>query len=154
MAGRCGSAVAAQTGWRVFSSQYRALTTLGIDPDRSFFPPLAWSWMIAAPLLMGVGLVSAALSALLFLASPLSRAQITPTFFLDDLPAALSTMTVISMVGKSVLMAAGMAVIAYRSGAGPKRSSQEVTDGMTRALVGSFIWLALVDLVLGLTLAG
>lgn len=154
MAGRCGSAAAAQTGWRVLSSQHRALRTLGIDPDRSFFPPLAWSWMLAAPLLMVVGLASAVIAALVYLALPLSRARITPTFFLEDLPATISGATVAGMVAKCVLMAGGMAVIAYRSGAGAPRSSQDVTRGMTRALVASFIWLAAVDLVLGLLVAG
>lgn len=152
LAGRCGSTVSAQTGWRVFSSQYRALITMRIDPDRTFLPVVCWSWIIAAPLLMALGVLAASAAALLFLASPLSEAQITPTYFLNVLPEYLTATTILTMTMKGVFMAGGAALIAYRCGSTPKLSSEEVMGGMTRALVLSFVWLALVDLFLSLIL--
>jgi phospholipid/cholesterol/gamma-HCH transport system permease protein len=154
MAGRCGSAVAAETGWRVLSAQDRALTTMGIDPPASFFPPLFWSWVIAVPMLIAAGVGAALGSATMYLASPLSRAQITPLFFLSEAGEFATLGTAVSMALKGMVMAAGAATIAYRCGASSKRSSGEVTGGMTRALVISFVWLAVVDLVLGMLAGG
>jgi phospholipid/cholesterol/gamma-HCH transport system permease protein len=150
LAGRCGSAVAAQTGWRALSAQDRALVTLGIDPPRAFFPPIFWSWLLAMPALMAAGVGAALLSAGLFLTSPLSRAQITPLFFMSEVGAHVPPSTVAIMLLKGFLMAGGTAVLAYRCGAAPKRSSGDVTAAMTRALVLAFIWLAAVDFVIGL----
>lgn len=152
LAGRCGSTVSAQTGWRVFSLQYRALRTMRIDPDRTFLPAVFWSWLLAAPALMALGVVAALAASVMFLASPLSEAQITPTFYLNEIPAFFTATTVVSMLLKGLFMAGGAAFIAYRSGAASKRSSNEVMQGMTRALVLSFVWLAFVDLFFSLVL--
>lgn len=152
LAGRCGSTVSAQTGWRVFSSQYRALRTMRIDPDRTFLPVVFWAWILAAPALMALGVFGATAAALLYLTSPFSQAQITPTFFMNVLPEYFTASTMLTMLIKGVFMAGGAAILAYRCGSAAKRSSTEVMQGMTRALVLSFVWLASVDLLFSLIL--
>ncbi len=152
LAGRCGSTVSARTGYRVFSSQHRALETMGIDPGKTFMPAVFWSWVLASPLLIALGLAGSMTSSLLYLASPLSAARITPTFFLNDLPAYFSFATCLSMGARGVLMAGGASVIAYTCGSTPMRSTTAVMQGMTRGLVLSFIWLAVVDMIFGLLL--
>jgi ABC-type transporter Mla maintaining outer membrane lipid asymmetry permease subunit MlaE len=141
LAGRCGSAVAAQTGWRALSMQDRALVTMGVDPERSFFPPLFWSWLIVTPVLTAAGVGVALLLSAVFLASPLSRAQITPLFFMSEVGAHAAPATVAVMALKGAAMAGGAAVIAYRSGAAPKRSSGDVTSGHD-ARTGAVVCLA------------
>jgi ABC-type transporter Mla maintaining outer membrane lipid asymmetry permease subunit MlaE len=123
---------------------------MGIDPARTFMPSVFWSWILAAPILLALGLAASMTSSLLYLASPLSQARITPTFFLNDFPTYFSLPTVSSMTARGVIMAGGSALIAYGCGSTPKRSSNEVMQGMTRALVLSFVWLAFVDMFFGI----
>src|SRR5690606_18771811 len=47
VAGRCGSAIGAHTGYMVLSGQFRALRTLRIEPERALFPPVFWALVLA-----------------------------------------------------------------------------------------------------------
>ena len=150
MAGRCGSAIGAQIGWMQLGGQFRALRTLRIEPDRVLFAPLFWSLVISAPLLALSGLFFGALGAVLAMVSPLSHADLTLLAFWDNFPQSITAAEVAVLMLKSILMGAGLAVIAYAGGAGPKRSPAEVTSAITRGLVLVFIWVALVDTLVSL----
>lgn len=150
MAGRCGSAISAQIGWMTLSGQLRALRTMRIDPDRALFPPLFWALLLAGPLLSLAGLGLGAAGALAVLASPLSRARITPSFFWAALPGFLTAGELALVLLKGALIGAGLAVIAFAAGSRTKRSPADVTTAITGGLVIAFTWVALVDTALSL----
>ncbi|HPK02977.1 MAG TPA: ABC transporter permease [Candidatus Sumerlaeota bacterium] len=150
LAGRCGSAIGAHVGFMELSGQRRALWTMRIDPDRTLFPPLFWSLTLAAPLLALIGMAAGAAAAIALLGLPVSRAQITPTFFLRRFPTFLSAGELGVLVVKSMLMGGGLAAIAYGLGARPKRSPADVTRAITLTLVLAFVWMTLVDAALSL----
>lgn len=154
LAGRCGSAISAQVGWMQLAGQFRALRTMRIEPDRALFPPIFWSMVIAAPLLALAGLLIGAAGAAAMLASPVSQAKISLTFFLKAYPTFLSVGELAVVALKSALMGGGIAAIAYAGGARPKRSPADVTSAITGGLVAAFLWVALVDMVLSLATAG
>lgn len=150
MAGRCGSAISAQTGWMTLSGQNRALRTMRLDPDREIFAPVFWSWVIALPLLAGIGAFVAAFAGWSLLASGIARADITARFFTSEFVGNLEASELWIAFAKAVVMAAGCATIAYAGASSPKRSTSDVSRSMTRGLVLSFIWIGLVDTVLSL----
>jgi phospholipid/cholesterol/gamma-HCH transport system permease protein len=151
LAGRSGSAITARIGGMQLGGQFRALRTMRIEPERALFGPLFWALTLAAPALTAISLGLGALGALAVLASPLSRAKITATFFLSVFPAYLTAGEWLLLLVKAALMGAGLAVIVYGMGARPKRSPEAVSAAITRGLVLSFVWMALVDTMLSLT---
>lgn len=150
IAGRCGSAISAQTGWMQLAGQFRALRTMRIEPERALFPPLFWSLVLAGPALALAGLAIGSAGAALVLASPLSRARITLSFFVRAYPSLLPAGELLMVVVKGALCGAGLAVIAFSAGARPKRSAAEVTGAITGGLVAGFLWVAVVDTLLSL----
>ena len=60
--------------------------------------------------------------AILAMVSPLSHADLTLLAFWSNFPQSITAAEVAVLTLKSVLMGAGLAVIAYAGGAGPKRS--------------------------------
>lgn len=150
VAGRCGSAISAHTGYMQLSGQFRALRTMRIDPEKGLFPPLFWSFVLAVPLLTLAGIGLGAFGALIVLNSPLSHARIGVDFFLSDFPLHLTAGEISVVIAKGTLIGAGIALIAFSGGARPKRSPAEVTSAITGGLVAAFIWITLVDTVLSL----
>ncbi|MCE5228131.1 ABC transporter permease [bacterium] len=150
VAGRCGSAISAHTGYMQLSGQFRVLRTMRVDPERGFFPPLFWSLVAAVPMLAVAGIGLGALGALIVLASPLSHARIGPDFFMNDFPVHLSGGDIAIVIVKGMLIGAGIALIAFGGGARPKRSPAEVTSAITGGLVAAFIWITVVDTVVSL----
>lgn len=153
MAGRCGSAVTAQTGWMTLSGQSKALRTLRIQPDAAFFPPLFWSWILILPAMSIFGMVAAWFAAYVMLETGISGAQITARFFLNELPGQLTAGMIAGVLVKSVIMAAGLVAIAYSGGISPKRSATDVTRAITRGLVLSFVWISVVDAAISLLIS-
>lgn len=154
IAGRCGSAATARIAWMNLSGQLKALTTMRIDPGRAILPPLFWSWVLAAPALAAFGLAAGAGAAWLTIAAGVSRADVTPRYFAMEFVASLDAATLGTMGLKAALMAAGMAVVAYGGGAWPKRSAADATAAITRGLVLSFVWIAVVDACVSLAAGG
>jgi phospholipid/cholesterol/gamma-HCH transport system ATP-binding protein len=150
MAGRCGSAIGAQIGWKGLGGQMRALQTMRLDPERALFPPIFWSLTFALPLLALAGLAIGSAGALLILNSPLSGAAITPSYFYSVFPDFLTPLELTLFIVKGLLMGAGLALITWSGAAAPKRSPDDVTRSITLGLVLSFVWMTLVDALLGL----
>ena len=150
VAGRCGSAIGAQTGYMELSGQFRVLRTMRIDPARTLFPPLVAALALATPLLALGGIAAGALGAALALGAPISRAGITLRFFLIEFPGHLGALDLAMVALKGVLIGAGVAAIAFGGGARPKRSPEEISQAMTSGLVAAFIWTTVVDTLLSL----
>lgn len=150
IAGRCGSAISAQTGWMQLAGQFRALRTMRIEPERALFPPLFWALTLAAPALALAGLLVGAAGAVVVLASPLTHARISLAFFMDAYPSFLAPGELAQVLAKGALIGAGLASIAFAAGARPKRSPADVTAAITRGLVLGFLWVALVDTLVSL----
>ncbi len=153
IAGRCGSAATAQVGWMRLAKQDQALRTMRIEPDRTFFPPLAFSWLVCAPALALWGMISAWSAAWLVLRLQLSSARITARFFASQVMESLTASMLGAAMLKSALIALGMAALAYSAGASPKRSASDVSRAITRGLVLSFAWISIVDAVVSLLIA-
>ncbi len=150
VAGRCGSAIGAHTGYMQLSGQFRALRTMRIDPEKGLFPPLFWALTAAVPLLALAGIWLGALGALIVLKSPLSHARISVDFFLSDFPLHLTAGEISVVIVKGMLIGAGIALIAFSGGARPKRSPAEVTSAITGGLVAAFVWITCVDTAMSL----
>lgn len=153
VAGRCGSAVTAHTGWMRLSNQDKAMRTMCMDPDASFFPPIFWSFCVGAPLLSISGLLAGWTSAWFILDFQLSSAQITARFFASQIAEYADFSTLFSVAAKSSIIGAGLAVISYGGGSSPKRSAREITSAITRGLVACFVWIAIVDATITLLIA-
>ncbi len=150
LAGRCGSAIGAQVGFMELSGQARALHTMRMTPDRTLFPPLFWSLLIATPLLALLGLAIGGLGALIPLSTPISQARLTSDKFLVEFPKYLEPAQLALLAVKGMLIGGGLATVAYALGRRPKRSPADVTRAITLTLVVAFVWITLVDTILSL----
>jgi phospholipid/cholesterol/gamma-HCH transport system ATP-binding protein len=148
LAGRCGSAICARIGWMQLSGQNKSLFTQNLDPDEIFFPPLFWSLVIAAPVLTLAGIFLGAAGAVLLLSSPLSHANITTDFFLDQFPSSISWLEYLVVIIKGILIGGGIILIAYSGGISNKRSPSEVSGSITRGLVLAFLWIVVIDFIM------
>lgn len=64
-AARCGAAVTADLGNRVYSQQLDAMRTFGVNPHRYLATAVTWAFLLGAPLLAAVGYAAAEMASFL-----------------------------------------------------------------------------------------
>ena len=141
LAGRTGSAYAAELGTMTVNEEVAALRIMGIDPMALLVLPRVLAGMMVMPvlslLLTLAGLVGMAMIMGL-LGFPLSTVtqQLVATLKLSDLLGGLF---------KAVFFGLAIATIGCRSGLGAGRGPRAVGDAATAAVVGGIVSIVLLD---------
>jgi phospholipid/cholesterol/gamma-HCH transport system permease protein len=142
IAGRSGSAYAAQIGTMAVTEEIDALRTLGIAPLELLVLPKVIALVIALPLLTVFADVMGVIGGML-----MARVQLDVGYveFLDRLVKAVSTTTLMVGIGKAPVFAAIVAVVGCFQGFCTRGGADSVGRQTTRAVVQSMFLVIVAD---------
>lgn len=142
IAGRSGSAYAAQIGTMAVTQEIDAMRTLGIAPLEMLVLPKVLALAVALPLLTVFADVLGVLGGML-----MARVQLGIGFheFLDRFPQAVSTTSYLVGLGKAPVFAAIIAVVGCFQGFRTQGGADSVGQHTTRAVVQSIFLVILAD---------
>jgi phospholipid/cholesterol/gamma-HCH transport system permease protein len=142
IAGRSGSAYAAQIGTMVVTQEVDAMRTLGIAPLEMLVLPKVIALVVALPLLTVFSDVMGVAGGML-----MARAQlgISSAEFLARFPHAVSTTSYLVGIGKAPVFAAVIAVVGCFQGFQTTGGADSVGRQTTRAVVQSIFLVILAD---------
>ncbi len=142
IAGRSGSAYAAQIGTMAVTEEIDAMRTLGIAPIEVLVLPKVIAMVIAMPLLTVAADVLGVFGGMLS-----ARAQLDVGFveFVDRLAKAIGTTTYMVGIGKAPVFAAIIAVVGCFQGFRTKGGADSVGRQTTRAVVQSIFLVIVAD---------
>ncbi len=142
IAGRSGSAYAAQIGTMAVTQEIDAMRTLGIAPLEMLVLPKLIALLIALPLLTVFADVLGVAGGML-----MARAQLGVSFheFLGRFPHAVSTTSYLVGIGKAPVFAVIIAVVGCFQGFRTRGGADSVGQQTTRAVVQSIFLVILAD---------
>ena len=148
IAGRSGSAYAAQIGTMQVTQEIDAMRTLGIAPLEMLVLPKLIALVIALPLLTVFADVLGVLGGML-----MARAQLGVSFheFLGRFPHAVSTTSYLVGIGKAPVFAIIIAVVGCFQGFRTTGGADSVGRQTTRAVVQSIFLVILADALFSIT---
>lgn len=148
IAARSGAASASDVGGKAYGKQIDAMRSLGADPKRYLLTNVLWSFLLGAPLLSAIAYLSAAAASIaVFTACYPERG---PWFWSQHYHRALARPGEWFYVGadwllaKTLVCAAGIALIAFHLGARPKRSPRDVSQGVTSTILWATLYVLVV----------
>ena len=148
IAARSGAAVAADIGSRTWGNRLDALRSIGANPDRLLRTPVLYAFLIGTPLLSLLGYFIAAFSAgfAFLLTHPELGLAFWDSHFHKELLSQTGRLYNGSgwLAAKLLACAAGIAVISWRQGAGPKLSTEDISRGVTRTILWSTLFVLTV----------
>ena len=142
IAGRSGSAITAQIGVMRVTDELDAMRVMGISHTYRLVMPRAMALAIAMPLISGWTTVAGLLGGMV--AADLSLG-ISPIFFLNALPHAVSLGNLGLASSKSVLFGILIALIGCHFGLRVRPNTQSLGEGTTASVVTSITVVILVD---------
>jgi len=149
IAARSGAAVASDIGGKSYGGQMDALRTLGTRPDRYLLTGVIYAFLLGTPVLVAIGYIVAAITSLLVFAAthPEQGAMFWDLHFHRELriPGSWLYAGFGWVVTKTLLCAAGIALISYHQGARPKHSTRDVSLGITSAILWSTLYVLTVN---------
>ncbi|MFM9925213.1 MlaE family lipid ABC transporter permease subunit [Variovorax sp. H27-G14] len=142
VAGRSGSAYAAQIGTMAVTEEIDAMQTLGIDPQEMLVLPKVIALMIALPLLTVFADVLGVFGGMV-----MARQQLDVGFvdFLDRFVKAVVTSTALTGIGKAPVFAAIIAVVGCYQGFRTRGGADSVGRQTTRSVVQSIFLVIVAD---------
>lgn len=142
VAGRSGSAMAAELGTMTVEEEIDALRVMGIDPIPYLVVPKALATMVAVPALTMLanffGILGGFAIAVLYL-------DLAPNAFLTQLVSAVDVGDVMTGVVKSFLFAVVIVVVGCHFGLRLRGGAEDVGKAATNAVVASLFLIILVD---------
>jgi ABC-type transporter Mla maintaining outer membrane lipid asymmetry permease subunit MlaE len=148
IAARCGAAVASDVGGKSYGRQMDAMRTMGMWPKYYLLTPILYSFLLGGPLLTLFSyVVAGATSLVAFVATHPDRG---PDFWSLHFHARLAVpdqalfIGTWWLLGKILLCAIGIGLIAYYQGARPKYSSRDVSIGITATILWSTLYVLIV----------
>ena len=150
VAARCGAAVSSDVGAKVYGQQMDALRTFGAPPERYLLTAILYTFLLGTPVLVLLAFWLARFTSLCvftaihpelgphFWDSHFHRALIEPGRWLFHGSGWL--------LAKVLCCAAGMGSLAYFVGMRPKRSTHDVSAGITLNILLSTIYVLLVHM--------
>ena len=148
LAARCAAAAASDVGSRVYAHQLDALRSMGVSPPRYLLTNILYAFLIATPLLVGIGFVAAKYTSLaVFVYNfPEHGAHYWDGHFHRDLrvPGEFLYWGSGWLLGKVLLAGLGVGAIAYFIGVSPKSSAVEVSRGITTTIIAATLYVLLV----------
>jgi phospholipid/cholesterol/gamma-HCH transport system permease protein len=142
IAGRSGSAITAQIGGMRVTDELDAMSVMGISHSYRLVMPRALALAVAMPLISVwttlCGLIGGMVAADLSLG-------ITPSYFVNALPEAVSIGNLVLNVGKSVVFGILIALVGCHFGLRVKPNTQSLGEGTTASVVTAITIVILVD---------
>ena len=142
IAGRSGSAITAQIGVMRVTEELDAMRVMGIAQGFRLVMPRALALAVVMPLISVWTTVSALLGGML--AADLAMG-ITPSFFINALPAAVDVANLALATAKSVVFGVLIALIGCHFGLRVKPNTESLGQGTTASVVTSITVVILVD---------
>ena len=142
VAGRSGSAITAQIGVMRVTEELDAMRVMGIPQGFRLVMPRAVALAIAMPLL-SVWTTLAALTGGMLAAD--AAMNVSPAYFLQALPNAVSTGNLTLALSKSVVFGTLIALVGCHWGLRVKPNTQSLGEGTTASVVSSITVVIIVD---------
>ena len=142
VAGRVGSAMAAQLGTMKVSEEIDALEVMSIDPNRYLVMPRIWALLVMLPILTIfadlIGIVGGGV---------IARLQIGVSYytFFDGVMSNLEIKDIYTGMVKAVVFGFSIAAVACYQGLHARAGAQGVGRATTRSLVFSFLSILIFD---------
>lgn len=140
-----GSAYAAELSTMRITSQVDALNVLHVSPVRYLQMPRVLATTVALPLMTVITAIAGIFGGLLM---SVLFADLEPSRYLDSVWNQTSMKDVFAMLGKSLVFGLVVSLIATTIGLKAKGGSLEVGLATTRAVVFSFVIMAILDYVM------
>ena len=142
IAGRSGSAITAQIGVMRVTEELDAMRVMGIARGFRLVMPRALALAIAMPLISVWTTIAALLGGML--AADISMG-VTPSFFINSLPAAVEVANLTLATAKSIVFGLLIALVACHYGLRVKPNTESLGQGTTASVVTSITIVILVD---------
>ena len=151
VAARCGAAVASDVGGRVYAHQVDAMRSMGVSPERYLLTNILYAFLLATPLLIGLGFLAAKLMSMTVFVynHPELGAHYWDGHYHRDLriPGQLFYLGSEWLIAKLLVCGMGVGAIAYFIGRRPKGSGVEVSRGITATIIGATLYVLVVHFV-------
>jgi phospholipid/cholesterol/gamma-HCH transport system permease protein len=147
LAGRSGSAIAAEIATMQVNEELDALRTMGLNPVRYVVVPKVWGILITAPLLSIMAGVIGIFGGFLIAVSSL---DLTPRAFLVETATALYLKDLISGFVKTLVFALIIVILAAYFGFRVRGGAEGVGRVTTTSVVAAIFGVIIADAVLGL----
>ncbi len=144
VAGRSGSAITAQIGVMRVTEELDAMQVMGISQGYRLVLPRALALAVSMPL-VALWTILAALAGGM-VAADLTM-DITPSYFVQSLPAAVKVGNLVLAMGKSVVFGVLIALIGCHWGLQVEPNTQSLGRGTTAAVVSSITMVIIVDAI-------
>ncbi len=141
LAGRSGSAFAAEIGTMKVDEELDALTTMGLPPVRFLVLPRVVAAMLAMPVLT----IFAEIAGLIGGAVVLSMMNIPLVVSWNHFVSTTTLFMILFGLGKSVLFGLLVGVIGCSAGMRTRSTADGVGVAATAAVVGGIVWIAVTD---------
>jgi phospholipid/cholesterol/gamma-HCH transport system permease protein len=145
LAGRSGSAFAAEIGTMQVTEELSALKTLGLEPVRFLVVPRVLAALIVTPLLTAFHILMSLFGSYLVMAG----LGYSLGFYLEQVRGAAHAEEFIAGIGKSFVFALIVAGIGCLRGMQTKSGPGAVGDSTTRAVVAAIVYCIAADAVIG-----
>lgn len=142
IAGRSGSAITAQIGVMRVTEELDAMSVMGIARGFRLVMPRALALAVVMPLISVWTTIASLLGGML--AADISM-DVTPSFFLNALPAAVNVSNLVLATGKSAVFGLLIALVACHYGLRIKPNTESLGQGTTASVVTSITVVILVD---------
>ncbi|MEG0046331.1 MAG: ABC transporter permease [Comamonas sp.] len=144
VAGRSGSAITAQIGVMRVTEELDAMQVMGISKGYRLVMPRALALAVSMPL-VSLWTILAALAGGM-VAADLTM-DITPSYFLQSLPAAVKVGNLALAMGKSIVFGVLIALIGCHWGLQVEPNTQSLGRGTTASVVSSITMVIIVDAI-------
>jgi phospholipid/cholesterol/gamma-HCH transport system permease protein len=144
VAGRSGSALAAEIGTRQISQEVDALRVMGIEPVRYLVAPVLIAMLVMVPALTVLADAMALLGGGIYVALELGMGL---GAYFDQVFAALTVADVAQGLYKSVVFAVIITLIGVGNGFAVTGGAEGVGRATTRAVVLAIAWIVLADML-------
>ena len=142
IAGRSGSAITAQIGVMRVTEELDAMRVMGIARGFRLVMPRALALAVVMPLISVWTTIAALLGGML--AADISM-DVTPSYFINSLPAAVDVANLTLATGKSVVFGVLIALVGCHYGLRVKPNTESLGQGTTASVVTSITVVILVD---------
>ncbi len=151
VAGRAGVALAVRQASLAVSGEADGLLVQGIDPIQFTMAPVLLAMLLMSFAFAVWGSLVTFVAAFLWL---WINANIPPALFLDSLTRTLGPMDLLEAIGKPMLFALLIALIATVNGTAAGRDPQGIGEAATRTMIGAVAAILIADLAVILWLRG
>ena len=147
VAGRSGSAIAAEIATMKVTSEIDALKTMGLNPLRFIVVPKIYGALVTLPFLTILasiaGIIGGATAAYIYL-------DITPEIFFNRMPEALYQKDIITSLIKSLFFAVIIVITGTFYGLKVEKGAEDVGNSATSSVVAAITLVIIADSILGL----